>query len=135
VNDIFWRRTRDMSYVFFLSEVADDIKAVKVLCPTNNLQWQQPLQLLYITVQPLVYARCHKNDRKTEFPFCKPTETVTTARQIKVSRLFQNPSNNRCGVCNYRTPSMLGCRSGFEGLIKGVALNCCWRMSDRRGLR
>jgi len=49
-----------------------------------------------ITAQPLVYARyTHKNDGKTEFPFCKPTETILTARQIKKKKSVKYVSNTQ----------------------------------------
>lgn len=68
-------------------------KAVKVVCPTDNLQSQQLLQFYYSSASSL--CQVLKNDGKTEFPFCKPTETITTARQIKkkVSSMFQKESN------------------------------------------
>jgi hypothetical protein len=65
---------------------------------------------------------------KTEFLFCKPLETTTTARcMLKVvSGFFEEHGTqwkNLCAVCTDGAPAMLGCRSGFQALIKNVAPN------------
>jgi hypothetical protein len=70
----------------------------------------------------------YNDDKKTEFLFCKPLETTTTARDIfkVVSDFFEERGiewKNLCAVCMDGAPPVLGCRSGFQALIKTVAPN------------
>jgi hypothetical protein len=63
---------------------------------------------------------------KIEFLFCKPLETTVTARDgfKVVSDSFEERNikwKNVCAVCTDRAPAMLGCRSGFQALIKLAA--------------
>ena len=81
--------------------------------------------------QLLVYARyIYEGDLKDEFPFCKPLETTTTARDVfdAVGSFLQN-RDFLCGVCTDGAPAMLGCRSGFQRLAinpspKAIGTHC-----------
>jgi hypothetical protein len=75
--------TRDMYDL--LPPVADDIKSCEKWS-VQHTTCNENSRCNSITDQPSVYARyTHKNDVETEFPFYKPTETITTATPIKKS--------------------------------------------------
>jgi hypothetical protein len=68
------------------------------------------------------------DDITTEVLLCKPLETTTTARDVfkVVSNFFEEHGiewKNLCAVCTDGAPAMLGCRSGFQALIKTVTPN------------
>ena len=55
--------------------------------------------------------------------FCKTLSTKTTAREIfdKVDRFFEAHAikwEHVIGVCTDGAPAMIGCRSGFQTLVK-----------------
>jgi hypothetical protein len=70
-----------------LSQVADEIKS----CPSSmfSIQLDESTDITHLA-QLLDYVRyVYHNDIKTEFLFCKPLETTTTARDIfKVVQTF-----------------------------------------------
>jgi hypothetical protein len=124
-NDTIRQRIQDMAYDI-LSQVVDEIKS----CPSGMFI----IQLVETTdvtnlAQLLVYGRyVYNDDIKTEFLLCKPLETTTTTRDIfkVVSNLFEERGiewKHLCAVCTDGAPAMLGCRSGFQALIKTVAPN------------
>lgn len=82
-----------------------------------------------------VYVRyIHKSHLEDEFLFCSPLTTRTTAKEIFnfVNKFFDEHNlkwKNVIGVCTDGAPAMLGCRSGFQTLVKekspGVAGTHC----------
>jgi hypothetical protein len=124
-NDTIRRRIQDMAYDI-LSQVVVEIKS----CPSGmfSIQLDESTDVTHLA-QLLVYVRYVNNDDiKTEFLLCKPLENTTTARDIfkVVSNFFQEHGiewKNLCAVCTGVAPAMLGCRSGFQALIKTVAPN------------
>ena len=60
------------------------------------------------------------------FSFCQTIDTRTTVKDVskKVYTFFQSQSlnwNNLCGMCTNGAPTMLGCRSGFQTIVKQVS--------------
>ncbi len=76
--------------------------------------------------QLIVYVRyVYMGNFKEEFLFCKQLETTTTAQDVFniIDKFFRNYHIswlNVCGVCTDGAPSMLGCKSGFQQLVKCV---------------
>ena len=74
--------------------------------------------------QVCVYVRyIHEEHLKDEFLFCKRLDTRTTAKDIfnKVDRFFEEHDiqwKHVIGVCTDSAPALLGCRSGFQTLVK-----------------
>jgi hypothetical protein len=109
-----------------LSQVVDEIKS----CPSSmfSIQLDELTDVSHLA-QILIYVRyVYSDDIKTEFLLCKPLETMTTARYIfkVVSNFFEEHGikwKNLCVVCTDGAPAVLGCRSGFQALIKTVAPN------------
>ena len=72
----------------------------------------------------MVFTKYIYNDTfKEEFLFCSSLETTTKAADIleKVSTVFQSEYlewKNLVGWCTDSAPSMLGCHSGFQALVK-----------------
>uniref|UniRef100_A0A0L8FKZ5 DUF4371 domain-containing protein n=1 Tax=Octopus bimaculoides TaxID=37653 RepID=A0A0L8FKZ5_OCTBM len=65
----------------------------------------------------------HNNRLEDEFLFCKNPSTKTTAREIfnKADKFFEAHNINSdhvIVVCTDGAPAMLGCRSGFQTLVK-----------------
>ena len=77
--------------------------------------------------QLAVYVRyIHESKFEDDFLFCETIDTRTTAKDVfnKVDSFFQSQSlkwNNLCGICTDGAPAMLGCRSGFQTLVKQVS--------------
>ena len=76
----------------------------------------------------------HEKHLKDEFLFCSHLTTRTTAKEIFyfVNTFFDKHNlkwKHVIGVCTNGTPAMLGCRSGFQTLVKekspGVAGTHC----------
>ena len=68
----------------------------------------------------------HESKFEDDFLFCETIDTRTTAKDVfnKVDSFFQSQSfkwNNICGICTDGAPAMLGCRSGFQTLVKQVS--------------
>jgi hypothetical protein len=109
-----------------LSQAIDEIKS----CPSSmfSIQLHESTDVTHLT-QLLVYVRyVYNDDIKIEFLLCKPLETTKTARYIfkVVQTFFEEHSidwKNLCALCTEGAPAMLGCRSGFQVLIKTVAPN------------
>ena len=72
----------------------------------------------------MVFTKYIYNDTfKEEFLFCSSLETTTKAADIleKDSTFFQSENSewkNLVGCCTDGAPSMLGCHSGFQALVK-----------------
>ena len=65
----------------------------------------------------------HSNHLEDEFLFCEVLSTKTTARKIfdKVDRFSEAPAvrwKHVIGVCTDGAPAVLGCRFGFQTLVK-----------------
>ena len=63
---------------------------------------------------------------KEDFLFCKPLQTSTTAADIfdLIDNFFKEHSiecEKLCGACTDGAPAMLGCKSGFQSLVKNVS--------------
>lgn len=75
-------------------------------------------------VQLLTSFTCvYNDDIKTEFLFCKTSETTMTAKDIfkLCLTLFEEHGiewENLCAIWMDGAPVTLGCRSSFQGLIK-----------------
>ena len=75
----------------------------------------------------MVFTKYIYNDTfKEEFLFCSSLETTTKAADIleEVSTFFQSENlewENLVGCCTDGAPSMLGCHSGFQALVKRKA--------------
>ena len=71
-----------------------------------------------------VYVRyIHERHLEDEFLFCSPTTTRTTAKEILnfVNKFFDEHNliwKHVIGVCTDSAPAMLGCRFGFQTLVK-----------------
>ena len=71
-----------------------------------------------------VYVRyIHERHLEDEFLFCSPLTTRTTAKEILyfVNKFFDKHNlkwKHVIGVCTDGAPAMLGCRSGFQTLVK-----------------
>ena len=76
----------------------------------------------------MVFAKYVYNGAfKKEFLFCSSLETNTKAADIfeKVSSFFESENlewKNLAGCCTDGAPVMLDCNSGFEALVKKLAL-------------
>ena len=76
--------------------------------------------------QLLVYLRYYKNVKiKEDFLFCKPPQTSITAANIfdLINDFFKEHSiewEKWCGVCTDGAPAIVGCKSGFQSLVKQV---------------
>jgi hypothetical protein len=86
-NDTIRRRNQDMAYDI-LSQVVDEIKS----CPSGmfSIKLYESTDVTHLA-QLLVYVRyVYNDDIKTEFLFCKPLETTTTARYkfLKLCQTF-----------------------------------------------
>ena len=74
-----------------------------------------------------MYVRyIHESKFEDDFLFCETIDGRTTAKDVftKVDSFFQSQSlkwNNLCGICTDGAPAMLGCRSGFQTLVKQVS--------------
>ena len=74
--------------------------------------------------QVCVYVRyIYEEHLEDEFLFCERLDTRTTAKDIfnKVDRFFEEHDiqwKHVIGVCTDGAPAMLGCRSGFQTLVK-----------------
>jgi hypothetical protein len=124
-NDTIRRRIQDMAYDI-LSQVADEIKS----CPSSmfTIQLDESTDVTHLAQLLVCVGYVYSDDIKTEFLLCKPLETTTTARDIfkVVSNFFEEHGiewKNLCSVCTDGAPAMLGCRSGFQALIKTAAPN------------
>ena len=56
-----------------------------------------------------------------EFLFCSPLTKRTTTKEIFVNKFFDERNlkwKHVIGVCTDGAPAMLGCRSGFQTLVK-----------------
>ena len=122
-NSTIQRRIKDLS---------DDIK-----CQVVEEIKNAPFDLFAIQIdestdisscaQLMVYTKYIYNDTfKEEFLFCSSLETTTKAADIleKVSIFFQSENlewKNLVGCCTDGAPSMLGCHSGFQALVKRKA--------------
>ena len=122
-NNTVQRRIADMS-ADILSQVIEEIK-------------QSPLDLFTLQVdestdvsnlpQLLVYVRyIHNGDFKDEFLFCRPLETTTKSIDVfeKIGSFLKEHGlkwENVGGICTDGAPSMLGCKSGFQQLVKKVS--------------
>ena len=77
--------------------------------------------------QLAVYVRyIHESKFEDYFLFCETIDGRTTAKDVfnKVDSFFQSQSlkwNNLCGIFADGAPAMLGCRSGFQTLVKQVS--------------
>ena len=74
--------------------------------------------------QLFVYTRyIHEEHLEDEFLFCESLDTTTMAKDIfgKVDRFFEKHNiqwKHVIGVCTDGASAMLGCRSGFQTLVK-----------------
>ena len=122
-NNTIKRRITDLSNDI-LSQVVQEIKET----PTGlfSIQLDETTDVTNFA-QLLVYVRYIKNKKmKEEFLFCKPLQTTTTATDIfdLINNFFEEHSiewKRLCGVCTDGAPAMLGCKSGFQALVKRVA--------------
>jgi hypothetical protein len=109
-----------------LSQIVDEIKS----CPSGmfSTQLNESTDVTHLA-QLLIYVRyVYNDDIKTEILFFKTLETTTTTKDIfkVVSDFFEEHGiewKNLRAVCTDGAPAMLGCRSGFQALIKTVAPN------------
>ena len=119
-NSTIQRRIKDLS---------DDIKCQVVEEIKNAAFGLFAIQIDESTdisscAQLMVFTKYIYNDLfKEEFLFCSSLETTTKAADIleKVSTFFQSENlewKNLVGCCTDGAPSMFGCHSGFQALVK-----------------
>jgi zinc finger BED domain-containing protein 5/7/8/9 len=119
-NDTVHRRIKEMS-ADILSQVIHEMKTAPL--GLFALQVDETTDVANLA-QLLVYVRYIKNgDFKDEFLFCKTLETTTTSQDVfgKIASFFSEQKlewKNACGICTDGAPAMLGCRSGFQQLMK-----------------
>ncbi|XP_039175589.1 SCAN domain-containing protein 3-like [Crotalus tigris] len=119
-NDTIRRRIDDMS-ADILDQVIQEIKSAPL--PIFSIQLHESIDVANCS-QLLVYVRyIYDGDFKDEFLFCKPLETTTTACDVfdKVGSFLKEHNiswGKVCGVCTDGAPAMLGCRSGFQRLVR-----------------
>ena len=122
-NNTVKRRITDMSEDI-LCQIIQELKET----PTGlfSIQLDETTDVTNFA-QLLVYVRYYKNKKiKEEFLFCKPLQTSTTAADIfdLIDDFFKEHSiewKKLCGVCTDGAPAMLGCKSGFQSLVKNVS--------------
>ena len=122
-NNTVQRRITDMS-ADILTQVVDEIKTSPL--DLFTLQVDESTDVANLP-QLLVYVRYVNNsDFKDEFLFCKPLETTTKSIDIfeKMGLFLKEHElkwENVGGICTDGAPSMLGCRSGFQQMVKNVS--------------
>ena len=122
-NNTVQRRITDMS-ADILTQVVDEIKTSPL--DLFTLQVDESTDVANLP-QLLVYVRYVNNsDFKDEFLFCKPLETTTKSIDIfeKMGLFLKEHGlkwENVGGICTDGAPSMLGCRSGFQQMVKNVS--------------
>lgn len=112
-----------------IAEMSDDILSQLVSKIQNSIFNYFAIQLDETTdvanlAQLCVYVRyVYDKHLEDEFLFCETLSTRTTAKEIfdKVDRFFKAHGikwEHVIGVCTDGAPAMLGCRSGFQTLVK-----------------
>ncbi|XP_068226334.1 zinc finger BED domain-containing protein 5-like [Palaemon carinicauda] len=122
-NNTIKRRITDMSEAI-LCQIIQELKET----PTGlfSIQLDETTDVTNFS-QLLVYVRYYKNEKiKEDFLFCKLLLTSTTAVDIfnLIDDFFKEHSiewEKLCGVCTDGAPAMLGCKSGFQSLVKKVS--------------
>jgi len=118
-NDTVHRRIVDLSYDI-LDQVIHEIKSSSY---GFSLQVDESTDVTNMA-QLIVCVRYVFNDNiKDEFLFCEPLEKTTTGKDVygKVDQFFIDNGLdwlNVNGICTDGAPSMLGCHSGFQTLVK-----------------
>ena len=121
-NDTVRRRIDDMS-----ANIKDEVmnQLQNAACELFAIQLDETTDTTDCA-QLLVYARyVYNHDFKDEFLFCSALDTTTTTAQDIFKKVDNNGIawKNLCGICTYGAPSMIGCRSGFQQLVKEKSPN------------
>ena len=117
-----------------ITELSDDILSQVVSKIQNSIFNYFAIQIDETTdvanlAQLCVCVRYVYNQHlEDEFLFCETLSTKTTAREIfdKVDRFFEAHAikwEHVIGVCTDGAPAMIGCRSGFQTLVKEKCLD------------
>lgn len=130
-NNSVQRRILEMS-ADIEQQVVSEIKCAKL--GVFSIQLDESTDVSDLS-QLLVYVKYIHGDKfKEEFLFCKPL--LATTKGIDVFRIVNEYFSehrltwkNVLGVCTDGAPSMIGCKSGFQALVKkenqnGVFLHC-----------
>ncbi len=114
-----------------ISEISTNILSKLILKIQNSLFNYFSIQLDETTdvtnlSQLCVYIRyVYNNTFEYDFLFCEPLNTRTTSVEIfkKIDKFFIKHNikwENAVGVCTDGAPTMLGCHSGFQTLVKKI---------------
>ena len=112
-----------------ITELSDNILSQVVSKIQNSLfyvfatQFDKTTNVANLAQLRFFVRYVYNRNLEDEFLFCETLSTKTTARAIfdKVDRFFEAHSirwEHVIGVCTDGAPAMLGCRSGFQTLVK-----------------
>ena len=120
-NDTVKKRISEMSQDILL-QVVEEVRS----SPLFSLQLDESTDISSCA-QLLVYARyIFENNVKVQYLFSEPLSTTCRGEDVFkiVKDFFEKHAldwKQLVGICTDGAPSMIGCRSGFKGLVTSVA--------------
>uniref|UniRef100_K7FGQ0 Uncharacterized protein n=1 Tax=Pelodiscus sinensis TaxID=13735 RepID=K7FGQ0_PELSI len=115
-----------------ITNMSNDIKSQVIEEIKNSPRGLFSMQLDETTdvcnlAQLMVYVWDIKNEyEKEEYLFCKPQTTTAAQDVFTILNIFFEEHSiewkNLCSICTDGAPAMLGCKSGFQTLVKNISL-------------